>query len=114
MMTNGSRREIAYRLRVSSKGDASWVVPWAIFGDTFNHTDKEVIEKLAELIGPSQLKPCPFCGAEARVIHTEVGAKVDCDHLTTCYLSRGFPKTFRDEDGFSADELAAKAWNERY
>jgi len=54
-----------------------------------------------------RLLPCPFCGSEAKVDHSNEKSQVICTHCNS--------RATRFEVGFSysADDEAIKAWNKR-
>lgn len=64
----------------------------------------------------SDLKPCPFCGGDAHLVRdTDGSVYVDVDHAKGCYLSNDDTRRwFYGEDGKSAEEVAAAAWNRRH
>jgi hypothetical protein len=60
----------------------------------------------------SELKPCPFCGGEAKLAtkamgHGALGAFVYCEDC--CCESKSFPV----RADWCANEMAANAWNRR-
>lgn len=63
-----------------------------------------------------ELKPCPFCGGEARVEHDDDGsAYLEVDHRPDCFLT--YKDTLRwfypAKGDMSAEEHAASEWNRR-
>lgn len=55
-----------------------------------------------------KLKPCPFCGGEAIIVHVgRSGSRVTCKY---CYCSTAFVSI---STIYSCDEKAAEAWNRR-
>lgn len=53
-----------------------------------------------------ELKPCPFCGGEAKTIETKQGWHMNIEHEPTC-----FHKTEVDDEWTKAK--AIEAWNTR-
>ena len=62
---------------------------------------KEELEELRK----SELKPCPFCGASARLEHYSEGWNVYCNNLGVCGIRTGWIKVGR--------ERAMEMWNRR-
>ena len=54
MPTNDERREVAARLRNNADQKPSWVIPWAVFNDAYEHEGAELINRLADLIEPEE------------------------------------------------------------
>jgi len=59
------------------------------------------------------LKPCPFCGGEATLVHISRmgydGSVVKC-HGCNCQIEG---KWFRVSTSYASDEKAIEAWNRR-
>jgi hypothetical protein len=67
-----------------------------------------------------KLKPCPFCGGEARLQVTEKGVAVVCIRLSECGCRTDRYQDFNVVTGWddwkkrrTAVENAVKAWNRR-
>lgn len=57
------------------------------------------------------LLPCPFCGGEARVIHSDISYSVRC---SACGIGIFRPRIGESEwCAFCTKEEAAEAWNRR-
>lgn len=54
MPTNDERREVAARLRNNAGQKPSWVIPWAVFNDAYEHECDELHARLADLIEPEE------------------------------------------------------------
>ena len=52
MPTNDEKRNVARRLRNNADQKPSWVIPWAVFNDAYEHEGAELINRLADLIEP--------------------------------------------------------------
>ena len=57
-----------------------------------------------------KLKPCPFCGGEAKIVHGELGRNGSRVICKNCYCSTDFVSI---STRYSCDEKAAEAWNKR-
>lgn len=55
-----------------------------------------------------ELKPCPFCGAEARLLYEGDFVRVVAKHDGACYLADDILAYYASEDD------ALEAWNERW
>lgn len=62
MPTNRERREVAARLRNNAGQKPSWVIPWAVFNDAYEHECDELHARLADLIEPEE-RTCRNLGA---------------------------------------------------
>lgn len=57
-----------------------------------------------------KLKPCPFCGGEARILHNYAGGEWSYAECKVCRCStEKFMKSF----AVASDEQAIEAWNRR-
>ncbi len=54
MPTNDERRKVAARLRNNAGQKPSWVIPWAVFNDAYEHECDELHARLADLIEPEE------------------------------------------------------------
>lgn len=54
MPTNNERRNVARRLRNNAGQKPSWLIPWAVFNDAYEHEGAELINRLADLIEPEE------------------------------------------------------------
>lgn len=61
-----------------------------------------------------ELKPCPFCGGEAKLDHwngtANVYSFVRCQNTKECGIEG---KRFIESPSYASDERAIKAWNRR-
>lgn len=62
MPTNRERREVAARLRNNAGQKPSWVIPWAVFNDAYEHEGGEILARLADLVEPEE-RTCHNLGA---------------------------------------------------
>lgn len=54
-----------------------------------------------------ELKLCPFCGGEARLLHNAEGSYVEC---VACYAQSNY---YPISHQYSSDAKATEAWNRR-
>lgn len=54
-----------------------------------------------------KLKPCPFCGGEAELIHDELFSFVKCK------MCSAEARIVKVSARYCADEIAVEAWNRR-
>lgn len=57
-----------------------------------------------------KLKPCPFCGGEARIEPYGTGYVPVCDHRDTCVIANYESPC---DDWYISEGFAAQAWNTR-
>ena len=59
----------------------------------------------------SDLKPCPFCGGEARAEEYGDGYIPQCDHKHTCVIA---DCEFPADEWYISEGFAIEAWNARW
>lgn len=59
----------------------------------------------------TDLKPCPFCGGEARVEEYGDGYIPQCDHKYTCVIA---DCEFPADEWYISEGFAIEAWNARW
>lgn len=57
-----------------------------------------------------ELKPCPFCGGPARLVHDLWQLYVQCDW---CEARTGYTKAYDEIQAIAATPLAIEDWNKR-
>lgn len=61
------------------------------------------------------LKPCPFCGGQAELIHNSIGFAFDrIVSAVKCVQCGARTRTFEMSTEFSCDDKAVEMWNTRY
>ncbi len=63
------------------------------------------------------LKPCPFCGGEAKLTSTDYNGGmhyISCQSFHCfCSLGEGYDRDAMPDHAFISEDLAVKAWNKR-
>ena len=61
----------------------------------------------------TELKPCPFCGGDAELGHTDITSEYGETSFVFCKKCSANGKMIRKSFKHSSDELAIEAWNRR-
>lgn len=59
----------------------------------------------------TELKPCPFCGGEARIEAYGMGYVPECDHRDTCHIANYERPA---NEWYTSEGFAVQAWNARW
>ena len=84
---NDERHEVAARLRNNAGQKPSWVIPWAVFNDAYEHEGAELINRLADLIEPEERT----CQRGTEVLSHAYPNEIVCD--SDCVSTYVFPLT---------------------